>query len=137
MQGANWEVKKAHHPHCLKYSFRSGSYYSSLKPGWRIPEKEKKSPLERNGDDNPDIEDYLGHFELSVARPFSNHVAEILLRNNFKGDNKGAVQLDYTFPLSNRFKGIFQAFTGYGDSLINYNDYENRFSIGILLTDTL
>lgn len=121
----------------LTYIFRSGSYYYSLKPWWRIPEKEKKSPLERNGDDNPDIEDYLGHFELSVARPFSNHVAEILLRNNFKGDNKGAVQLDYTFPLSNRFKGIFQAFTGYGDSLINYNDYENRFSIGILLTDTL
>ncbi|HLR16412.1 MAG TPA: phospholipase A, partial [Alcanivoracaceae bacterium] len=25
---------------------------------------------------------------------------------------------------------------GYGDSLINYNDYQNRVSIGILLTDT-
>ena len=121
----------------LTYIFRSGSYYYSFKPWWRIPEKEKNSPLDRNGDDNPDIEDYLGHFELRIARPFSNHVAEVLLRNNFKGDNKGAVQLDYTFPLSARFKGIFQAFSGYGDSLINYNDYENRYSIGILLTDTL
>ncbi len=30
-----------------------------------------------------------------------------------------------------------QVFTGYGDSLINYDDYETRFSLGILLTDTL
>lgn len=122
----------------LQYIFKTGSYYWSFKPWWRIPEDKKSTPTSRSGDDNPDIEHYLGHFELRAARPFGHQVVEILLRNNFHREgNAGAVQLDYTFPLNKRFKGIIQGFSGYGDSLINYNDYENRISFGILLTDTL
>lgn len=121
----------------VSYVFKAGSYYYSLKPWWRIPEKEKEAPDDRTGDDNPDIEYYMGHFEFSVARPFGNHVAELLVRNNLRSDNKGAAMLDYSFPLSKRFKGLLQVFTGYGDSLINYNDYETRYSVGILLTDSL
>lgn len=121
----------------VNYIFKTGDYYWSFKPWYRIPEAEKDDPLDTNGDDNPDIEKYLGNFELEVARPFGNHVVELMLRNNLRSDNKGAVRLDYTLPLSKRFKGIVELFSGYGDSLINYDDYENRFSFGILLTDTL
>lgn len=121
----------------VSYVFRAGSYYYSIRPWWRIPESSKDSPTDRRGDDNPDIEKYLGHFEFHIARPFGNHVAEIMLRNNLRTDNKGAVLVDYSFPLNKRFKGLVQAFTGYGDSLINYNNYETRYSIGILLTDSL
>lgn len=121
----------------LNYVFRIGSYYYSIKPWWRLPERKRRGPTDRGGDDNPDIEHYLGHFELHIARPFGNHVAEIMLRNNLRSDNKGAAMADYSFPLSKRFKGLLQIFTGYGDSLINYNNYETRYSIGILLTDTL
>lgn len=121
----------------VSYVFRAGSYYYSIRPWWRVPEDSKDGPTDRRGDDNPDIEKYLGHFEFHMARPFGNHVAEIMLRNNLRTDNKGAVMVDYSFPLSKRFKGLVQAFTGYGDSLINYDDYETRYSIGILLTDSL
>ncbi|MCG8394562.1 MAG: phospholipase A [Pseudomonadales bacterium] len=121
----------------MTYVGKTGDYYWSIKPWYRIPEEEKDDPLDTQGDDNPDIEKYLGHFELEVARPFGNHVVELMLRNNLRSDNKGAARINYSFPLSKRFKGIIQGFTGYGDSLINYDDYENRFSIGILLTDSL
>lgn len=124
----------------LNYIFQAGPWYVSFKPWWRIPENSKSSPLDRSGDDNPDIEHYMGHFELKVSRVFGHQVVDLLLRNNLHRDNNaGAVRIDYTFPLpfTHRFKGILQAFTGYGDSLINYNNYENRISIGILLTDTL
>jgi phospholipase A1 len=122
----------------FNYIFTTESYYWSLMPWWRIPENKKSNPASRHGDDNPDIEHYMGHFELRVSRVFGNQVADILLRNNFHRDhNAGAAQINYTFPLTHRFKGIIQVFTGYGDSLINYNDYENRVSLGILLTDTL
>lgn len=122
----------------LQTIFRTGPWYWSFKPWWRIPEHDKSHPLARSGDDNPDIEHYMGHFELKASRAFGHQVVEAMLRNNLhRSNNAGAFQLDYTFPLSGRFKGIVQAFTGYGDSLINYNDYENRISFGILLTDTL
>ncbi|MEE3320251.1 MAG: phospholipase A [Pseudomonadota bacterium] len=121
----------------MNYVARTGDYYWSIKPWYRLPEDEKDEPLDTRGDDNPDIEKYLGHFELEVARPFGNHVLEIMVRNNLRSDNKGAGRFNYSFPLSKRFKGLVQVFTGYGDSLINYDDYENRFSVGILLTDSL
>lgn len=112
------------------------SWYLNTRVWWRIPESTKERSNPRR-DDNPDIEKYLGNFETTLTRPFGNHVAEFTFRNNLRSNNKGSIQMDYTFPLTGRFKGIFQAFTGYGDSLINYNDYQNRVSLGILLTDTL
>lgn len=122
----------------VSYVFRTGQYYWSIKPWWRIPESDRDDPEDPRRDDNPDIERYMGPGELRLARPFGNHVAELMLRNNLRtGKNRGAVQLDYTFPLTRRFKGIFQVSNGYGDSLINYNDNQTRVSIGILLTDTL
>ena len=120
----------------FSYVFRAGSWYVSVKPWWRIPEDQSYPITSPKRDDNPDIERYLGHFDLTVVKPMGNHVLELLLRNNLRSDNRGSAQLDYSFPISSRFKGIAQAFTGYGDSLINYNNYENRISLGILLTDT-
>ena len=121
----------------MTYVFRSGPYYFEFRPWWRIPENKKSDPLDPNGDDNPDIEDYMGHFELTASRPYGHQVVELMVRNNLKSENHGAAQLNYSFPLSKRFKGLVQVFTGYGDSLINYNNYENRYSFGILLTDSL
>ena len=121
----------------LNYIAKTGDYYWSLKPWYRLPEDEKDDPTDPRGDDNPDIEKYMGNFELEVARPFGTHVVEIMVRNNLRSDNKGAGRLNYSFPLSKRFKGLVQVFSGYGDSLINYDNYENRFSVGILLTDSL
>lgn len=121
----------------MNYVFKTGDYYWSLKPWYRLPEDEKDDPTDARGDDNPDMEKYMGNFELEVAHPFGNQVIALMLRNNLRSDNKGAGRINYSFPLSKRFKGLVQVFSGYGDSLINYDDYENRYSFGILLTDSL
>jgi phospholipase A1/A2 len=121
----------------VSYVFRAGSWYVAIKPWWRIPENGNYPDTSPKRDDNPDIERYLGHFDLNIIKPMGNHVFELHWRNNLRPDNnKGSAQIDYSFPINSRFKGLLQAFTGYGDSLINYNDYQNRISIGILLTDT-
>lgn len=120
------------------YVFRTGSWYVSIRPWYRIPESPKDNPGDARGDDNPDIERYMGHFDLTLSRPFRNHVLDLKLRNNLRrSDNNGSARLDYSFPLNERFKGFVQVFTGYGDSLIQYDDYVNRVSVGILLTDML
>lgn len=105
-------------------------FYLSLKPWMRIPEPEEN-------DDNPDIEDYLGNFELRALRLYRDHSFGIMLRNNLQSNNRGAVQLDYTFPIRKRLNGYVQLFNGYGESLIDYDHYSNRIGIGIMLTNWL
>jgi len=113
------------------------NFVFSLKPWWRIPEDEKRNPQDPRGDDNPDIEKFLGHFEFTTLYRSGEHEFGFMLRNNFRADNKGAVQLDWTFPLWRGVRGYTQYFNGYGESLIDYNANSERFGVGILLTDLL
>jgi phospholipase A1 len=109
-----------------------------FKTWWRIPEDEKDDPMDPHGDDNPDIEDYLGNFEFTVGYRKRDQEVSVMLRNNLdRQDNHGAIQIDWTFPLQRRFRGYVQYFNGYGESLIDYDADIERIGIGILLTDLL
>ncbi len=109
----------------------------SLKPWWRIPEDAKEDPLDAEGDDNPDIEKFMGNFEFTTLYRRYDHEFGLMFRNNLRSDNKGAVQLDWTFPLWRNIRGYAQYFNGYGDSLIDYDARTERIGIGFLLTDLL
>ncbi len=104
----------------------------SFRPWYRLPEEAKD-------DDNPDIEEYIGHGDLTLAYESERNVYSLLFRNNLKtgGDNRGAIQLDWSFPLKNRIKGYVQIFNGYGESLIDYDHSVTRFGLGIMLNDWL
>lgn len=119
------------------FTWEKNNFVFNLKPWWRIPENEKESPLDAKGDDNPDIERYLGHFEFTSVYKSNNHEFSLMLRNNLRNDNKGAVQLDWTFPLWRRIRGYAQYFNGYGESLIDYDAQLQRIGVGVLLTDRL
>ena len=113
--------------------FKRNNFVFSVRPWYRIPE-------DSDDDDNPDITDYLGHGELRMAYKYKEHVFSLLSRNNLEsGFSRGALELGWSFPLWNfpYLKGYVQYFTGYGESLIDYNDYVNRIGVGILLTDLL
>ena len=56
----------------LNYLYEKRNFALSLRPWYRIPEGEKSSPTSGQGDDNPDILDYMGHFELGLAYKYSN-----------------------------------------------------------------
>lgn len=119
------------------FVFENENWAVAFKPWYRIPEPAKDSPDSASGDDNPDIENYLGHFELYSAYKNGGHEFGIMLRNNLRADNKGAVQLDWTFPLFGHLRGYAQYFNGYGESLIDYDASIERVGVGFLLTDAL
>ena len=119
------------------FEFEKDNLVVGLKPWWRIPEDDKDDPLDASGDDNPDIDDYLGYFEFTTVYRYQDHEFGLLLRNNLRDDNRGAVQLDWTFPLWRGIRGYAQYFNGYGETLIDYDARIERFGIGILLTDLL
>ena len=86
--------------------------------------------------DNPDISDYMGHFEFQSAYKAGRHTIALMLRNNLDfSDNHGALQLEWSFPLFGHFRGYTQWFYGYGESLIDYDAKVNSLGLGVQLTD--
>jgi phospholipase A1 len=115
----------------IKYSVLSLTFWE------RLHESPKKSPDDFKGDDNPDISKFMGHFELRSTSKLKNISFSILLRNNLRSDNKGAVEASLSFPLNGKFKGYLQYFNGYGESLIDYDSAIQRVGLGIIMADWL
>ncbi|HEY5644667.1 MAG TPA: phospholipase A, partial [Pseudomonadales bacterium] len=90
-----------------------------------------------SGDDNPDIHRYMGYGELLLAYRRQDQVLSMLLRNNLMSDSRGAVELNYSFPLTDKVKGYVQYFNGYGESLIDYDRKVERIGIGFAINDFL
>ena len=110
-----------------------GNLAMSFKPWYRIPEDD-------DDDDNPDITDFLGHYELSASYKWGENVFSVMSRNNLEsGFEKGAIELSWSFPLWDwpYLKGYVQYFNGYGRSLIDYNQHSNVIGVGFSLTDWL
>lgn len=105
---------------------------------YRLPEDEKVTALDPAGDDNPDIEKYMGYGELGGLWSISDkHSLEFMLRNNLRSKNKGAIQLGWSFPINDKIQGYVEYFNGYGESLIYYNQHAQRLGIGFKLTNWL
>ncbi|MDP5040988.1 MAG: phospholipase A [Paraglaciecola sp.] len=114
------------------FSDENAFYY--VKAWYRIPEDAKENPMDTNGDDNPDITDFLGHVELGFGTKIANIDVLTLLRNNLKtNDNKGSIELNLSYPINDRYNVLLQYFNGYGDSLIDYNHHQQRISLGFQL----
>jgi len=111
-----------------------GNFNALLRTWHRIPDGESKN-------DNPGITKYMGYGELWFAYYWKSNRFSVMLRNNLRSENKGAVQLDWSIPLSLFWDKLdilsvyFQYFNGYGESLIDYNASVNRVSAGFMLVD--
>lgn len=103
---------------------------------WRIPEKKRTDQLDPMTDDNPGIEQYMGIGEIRYIYPMALHSFTVNVRNNFSPDqNRGSVELGWSFPMTTKVKGYVHYFDGYGDNMLDYNIYQRRFGIGVQLSD--
>ena len=92
-----------------------------------------------DNDDNPDIYQYRGYGDLRLIagwRGGFQAAFTVRMGNDF---DKGALQVDLTYPLQRlaiRDLGMYlhgQFFTGYGESLIEYDQSTTSFRLGVSL----
>jgi phospholipase A1 len=118
------------------FLYEKNNFALSFRPWIRLSEDPKEFELDPKGDDNPDIDDFLGSSELGVVYEWDNLEFSFSGRRNFSTNN-GSAEFGFTFPLWGKLRGYATAFSGYGDSLIDYNYSQTRFGLGIALINVL
>ncbi|MCW8994461.1 MAG: phospholipase A [Psychromonas sp.] len=111
--------------------FEKGRLSLSLTPWYRIEEAAAE-------DNNPDLLRYYGHGQILAIYKINDHTFSMINRNNLESNfSRGSTLLSWSFPLHKHIRGYLQLFSGYGNSLIEYNEYTNSIGLGISLTDWL
>lgn len=83
---------------------------------------------------NPDLMDYMGYGSLEFILPYKKHLFKIMSRNILS--DKRAIEVNYSYPMFGS-KDLFfylKAFSGYGESLVDYNNNINKVGIGFSLS---
>lgn len=85
---------------------------------------------------DPQMAHYLGHGQLGLIYKWNGLVTTLTSRNNFEsGFSRGAEIFTASYPVFHNFRVYVQLFSGYGQSLAEYNHYTNGFGIGLALND--
>ena len=88
-------------------------------------------------DDNPDITDYYGYGSLTGIYKWRGHSFSLMARGNVS-KGKGAAELTWMSPrLLGPLRAYVQGFTGYGESMIDYNWNQSTIGFGVALNDAL
>ncbi|WP_111881150.1 phospholipase A [Paracidovorax anthurii] len=94
-------------------------------------------------DDNPDIIDYMGRGEVQVAWNYDrDNTLSLTARNSFSSTGRGSVRLEWLRAVGKDLGGIKSnlrfhtaLFSGYGDSITDYNRKRTVLSVGLSLVD--
>ncbi|MDD5157218.1 phospholipase A [Sulfurimonas sp.] len=106
----------------LNFAFQHDSLITDLKFWTALPENKKEN-------NNPDIMSYYGDASLKFTYFLNKHMFTLMGRTSLTHGH-GAVESTYSYPLRNGVFAYAKIFSGYGDSMIDYNNYVNRFSLG-------
>jgi phospholipase A1 len=114
-----------------QFGVEHGNFAFYVRPWYRLHET-------ADDDNNPDIADYMGHGDVkAIYRSDSGYAITATGRYNAR-TRKGAAELELsTPPLLGPLKGYLQVFSGYGESLIDYNWRQTTIGVGLTLNDLL
>lgn len=110
--------------------FENGNFALLAKAWYRIPEDDED-------DDNPGITDYYGHGQLRAFYRWRDNSFTLMGRGNWS-HRKGAVQASYVSPpVVGPLRAYLQVFSGYGESLIDYNWKQTVVGAGFTINSIL
>jgi len=88
--------------------------------------------------DNPHISDYIGRAEITLGwNASSDDTLALTLRHTLRAHARGSLRLEWLHRLGDRSNLRLHTalFSGYGDSLIDYNRRRTVLSVGLSLLD--
>ena len=92
---------------------------------------------EADSDQNPDLANYIGRGEIALNWFPGLSTLGLTWRTNFTTLSRGSLQADLTHPVfagkPNGLRWYAQFFTGYGETLLDYNHRQTRFGLGLSL----
>lgn len=96
-----------------------------------------RRPREGSKDDNPDLTRYIGNTEIQASWLPGQATASLTWRLHPKEMKRGSVQLDWTYPVDSQqpqgLRWYLQLFSGYGESLLDYNHRQTSLGLGLTL----
>ena len=116
--------------------FHGQNWLAYVKLRYRMPEDDKETPLSALGDDNPDINEFLGYSDLNLTYLFPNQNQLQFVMRGFVGADRGNLSLTYSLPIPHTDDGflMLRIFHGHGDSLLDYNRSITRYGIGLMIS---
>lgn len=92
---------------------------------------------DKGQDDNPDLMHYLGHGEIGASWLGERATTSLLWRTDVGPLHRGSLQLDWTYPVNasqpSGLRWYLQLFSGYGETLLDYNHRQTSFGAGLSL----
>jgi phospholipase A1 len=110
-----------------QFGFERGNFALLVRPWYRI----KEDPAT---DNNPDINHYMGYGDVTAIYKLGRQEFTLLGRLN-TGSGYGAAEGTWSFPIQSRLSGYVKIFTGYGETMIDYNWRQTTIGVGFLLVD--
>lgn len=88
-------------------------------------------------DDNPDLVDYIGNTEITASWLPGVATSTLTWRTKPGSWRRGSLQMDWTYPVNKAqpagLRWYAQLFTGYGETLLDYNHYQTSLGVGLTL----
>ncbi|HEY0885163.1 MAG TPA: phospholipase A [Ramlibacter sp.] len=92
---------------------------------------------EKTNDDNPDMSRHIGNAEVMASWLPGLATASLTWRTHPRALDRGSLQFDWSYPVSAKqpagLRWYAQVFTGYGETLLDYNHRQTSVGLGLTL----
>lgn len=109
----------------LRLMAQNGNWMVDIKPWFIFPGRT---------DDNPDIAKYMGYYRMRIGYLWGESVFSAEGRYNWN-TGYGSGEVGWSYPISTHVRFYTKVFSGYGESMIDYDHKQTRYSVGVMLND--
>lgn len=112
----------------LGAGFERGNWTFTTRLNHRLRERPES-------DNNPDLLAYRGKAEFALGWSSGRHTAMLRHRSTLRSGGRGGSSLEWTYPVSrdqpNGLRWYVQVFSGYGETLLDYNFRQTSLGAGV------